>query len=141
MLHNIGRFIGHGSHHKHSYYLIRHAEQLAGFNEHERELMAQIARYHRKSAPKQSHREFGSLGVADQQIVRSLAGMLRVGIALDRSYQRRVTAVTVEPFLTGLMVTLEGARNKLDLELFSARSQVQLLEESLGRAITFTVAS
>ena len=35
LLHNVGRFIAHSAHHKHSYYLIRHSEHLAGFNEHE----------------------------------------------------------------------------------------------------------
>ena len=45
LLHNIGRFVANSSHHKHSYYLIRHSERLAGFSEGELELIALVARY------------------------------------------------------------------------------------------------
>lgn len=50
MLHNAGHFVSHGAHHKHSYYLIRYGE-LLGFTEIELEMIANIARYHRKSPP------------------------------------------------------------------------------------------
>jgi len=60
LLHDVGYFIAYSSHHKHSYHLIRHAE-LFGFSPRERELIAQIARYHRKSLPKRKHETFQAL--------------------------------------------------------------------------------
>ena len=54
ILHNCGVYISHSAHHKHSYYLIRNAEML-GFTELELELIANLARYHRKSKPKKKH--------------------------------------------------------------------------------------
>ncbi|MFM7190528.1 MAG: Ppx/GppA phosphatase family protein, partial [Microcystaceae cyanobacterium] len=51
ILHNCGIYISHSSHHKHSYYLIRHGE-LLGFTEIELELIANLARYHRRNKPK-----------------------------------------------------------------------------------------
>jgi len=134
MLHNIGRFIGHGSHHKHSYYLIRHTEQLAGFNEHERELIAQIARYHRKSAPKPSHAAFTDLAEDDQQVVSVLAGMLRIGIALDRTYRNVAGDVAVTTTDTEVSLRVDG--EDLELELFSARERKGLLEDALGVLVT-----
>ncbi|MEZ4822784.1 MAG: HD domain-containing protein [Ignavibacteria bacterium] len=53
LLHDIGYYISHSDHHKHSYYLIRNADML-GFNDKEIELIANIARYHRKSHPRQN---------------------------------------------------------------------------------------
>lgn len=97
LLHNVGLFISHAAHHRHSYYVIRHTDQLVGFSDHEVELIALIARYHRKSAPKPAHSEFQALPAADQQRVRLLAGMLRVGIALDRTRRQVVEKVTVRP--------------------------------------------
>ena len=38
-------------HHLHTYYVIRNTEHLTGFTDHEIEIIAQVARYHRKSAP------------------------------------------------------------------------------------------
>ena len=88
MVHNVGRFVAHAAHHKHSYYLIRHSEHLVGFNEHEIEVIAQVARYHRKSNPRTKHPEFKALDDADRQRVRVLAGILRIAIGLDRTYRR-----------------------------------------------------
>ncbi|TAF01874.1 MAG: Ppx/GppA family phosphatase, partial [Nostocales cyanobacterium] len=48
ILHNCGHYISHSAHHKHSYYLIRNGE-LLGYNETEIEIIANLARYHRKS--------------------------------------------------------------------------------------------
>src|SRR5690606_20524482 len=57
LLCNVGLFVSHAQHHKHSYYVIRNSEHLLGFTEREIELIALVARYHRKSAPKADHPE------------------------------------------------------------------------------------
>lgn len=139
MLHNIGRFVGHSGHHKHSYYLIRHTEQLAGFNEHERELIALVARYHRKSAPKPSHAEFSALDANDQQVVSVLSGMLRIGIALDRTYRNVATDIDVVISSDGLDIRVDGFG--LELELFAANERKPLLERSLGLPISIRQAT
>lgn len=134
MLHNIGRFIGHSAHHKHSYYLIGNGEQLAGFNQHERELIALVARYHRKSAPKQSHLPYAALRRRDQRVVSILAGMLRVGIALDRTYRNVATNIDVEITADHIDISVEGFG--LEVELFAANERKNLLEHALDRSIT-----
>ena len=84
ILHNCGHFISHSGHHKHSYYLIRHGE-LLGYTETELEVIANIARYHRKSYPKKKHENFQNLTTKyHRQLVSELSAMLRVAVALDR---------------------------------------------------------
>lgn len=84
ILHNCGHFISHSSHHKHSYYLIRNAE-LLGYTETELEMIANIARYHRKSLPKKKHDNFRNLPNKHyRQIVSEMSAMLRLAVALDR---------------------------------------------------------
>jgi len=84
MLHNCGHFVSHSAHHKHSYYLIRNGE-LLGFTETELEVIANIARYHRKSAPKKKHENFRNLPTRyHRQLVTQLSALLRIAIALDR---------------------------------------------------------
>ena len=90
LLANVGLFISHTKHHLHTYYVIRNSEQLTGFTDREIEIIAQVARYHRKSPPKPEHEAFARLWPDDQRLVRSLAALLRVAIGLDRSYERRV---------------------------------------------------
>lgn len=140
LLHNVGLFVAHAAHHRHSYYLIRHAEQLAGFTDREVEVMALVARYHRKSAPKTSHPEYVALDAADRHRVEILAGCLRVGIALDRSYRGVVRRLEVAADADTLTVTV-GVRPGADaeLEIFSARQRSSLLARALGRRIRFEV--
>lgn len=139
ILHNVGRFIAHAAHHKHSYYLIRHSEHLAGFTEQETELIAQVARYHRKSSPRNKHAEFAALDPDDQQRVRVLAGLLRIAIALDRTYRRSVERVTasLDHDLTIFLTTATDA--DVELELFTARERAGLLSLALGTTIEFVV--
>ncbi|MEM7338377.1 MAG: Ppx/GppA phosphatase family protein [Actinomycetota bacterium] len=96
LLHNVGMFISHSGHHKHSYYVIRNSERLTGFTEHEVELVALIARYHRRSLPTQKHRPFAALSADDQYLVSVCAGLLRVAIGLDRRHRGLVVSVATE---------------------------------------------
>ncbi|MBD2277640.1 Ppx/GppA phosphatase family protein [Aphanizomenon flos-aquae] len=84
ILHNCGHYISHSSHHKHSYYLIRNSE-LLGYNETEIEIIANIARYHRKSPPKKKHDSYRNLLHKEHRtMVNQLSAILRLAVALDR---------------------------------------------------------
>ena len=138
MLHNVGRFVGHSAHHRHSYYLIRNSDHLAGFSERELELMAQVARYHRKSEPKTSHGAYMALSPPDRRIVDTLSGMLRIGIALDRTYRNLATDLEVAVSADEVRVAVHGDSDELELELFAATERRGLLERALGRPVTIT---
>ncbi|MEM7759959.1 MAG: Ppx/GppA phosphatase family protein [Cyanobacteria bacterium P01_A01_bin.40] len=96
ILHNCGVYISHSAHHKHSYYLIRHAE-LLGFTELELELIANIARYHRRSKPKKKHEPYNQLPHKQYQlIVRQLSSILRLAVALDRRNKGAIARVNCQ---------------------------------------------
>ncbi|MDE0665405.1 MAG: Ppx/GppA phosphatase family protein [Acidimicrobiaceae bacterium] len=140
LLHNIGRFVAHSSHHKHSYYLIRHSERLAGFTEGDLELIALVARYHRKREPVSSHREFTALAKRDRFRVRVLAGLLRIGIALDRTYRRAVERVHAHVEDDVVRIEVEVAEGSdVDIELFTAQRSADLLAKTLGRRLEFHI--
>ncbi len=89
ILHNSGHFVSHDAHHKHSYYLIRYGE-LLGYTESEIDIIANVARYHRKSPPKKKHQNLQNLSKEQRSIVSQLSAILRIAVALDR---RRIGAV------------------------------------------------
>ena len=96
ILHNCGLYISHSAHHKHSYYLIRNAEML-GFTELELELIANIARYHRKNKPKKKHEPYQKLPHKEYQLmVRQLAAILRLAVALDRRQKGAIAKIKCE---------------------------------------------
>ena len=136
LLSNVGLFISHSAHHKHSYYVIRHAEHLTGFTDDEIELIAQTARYHRRSAPKKKHEAFSALDDEGRRVVRTLAGILRVAIGLDRTHAGLVDRVRViEPdgATGGLAIEVSGRDADLATELYSANERRGLLADVLGR--------
>ena len=136
LLCNVGMFISHSGHHKHSYYVIRNSEHLTGFTDAEIEVIAQVARYHRKSAPKAKHEAFASLDEDDQIVVRTLAGILRVAIGLDRAHRGSVSTLEVREEDDRLLIAV-GSEAGADttVEVWSADERKDLLVEVLDRPI------
>jgi exopolyphosphatase / guanosine-5'-triphosphate,3'-diphosphate pyrophosphatase len=134
LLANVGLVVSHSKHHHHSYYVIRNSE-LTGLTDHEIELIAQIARYHRKSNPKSSHEPFAALGHHDQQLVRTLAGVLRIAIGLDRCHERRVAGVRTEVRSDRAVIEVYADDTDIALELYAANERKDLLEQVLGRRV------
>lgn len=82
LLHDIGIFVNNRRHHKHSYYLIKNS-QIPGMHYKEQNIVAAIARYHRRTFPKIIHPEYGSLVTEEKIIVNDLSAILRVADSLD----------------------------------------------------------
>ena len=61
LLHDVGYHIAHEAHQKHALYLIKHSE-LTGFSEAERHVIANVARYHRGTPPRERHPDYAALG-------------------------------------------------------------------------------
>ncbi|MBE0645328.1 MAG: Ppx/GppA family phosphatase [Bacteroidetes bacterium] len=129
VLHDIGYHISHAQHHKHSYYLIRHSE-LLGFTDREIEIIANVARYHRKSHPKSKHEGFPALAERDQTIVQALSAILRIADGLDRRHQDIFAAVTVDRSDGGITLRLALKRDTdPGIELWGAERRKELFEE------------
>ena len=131
LLANTGLTVSHARHHLHSYYIIRNAD-LLGLSQHDIELVAQVARYHRKSEPKGEHPAFAALGDEDKAKVTVLAGVLRVAIGLDRTHDGRVTDATLETGKKKIRISA-SARDGSDisLNLYAANERRRLLEVAL----------
>ena len=92
VLHDIGDYIHYSGHHKHSYYLIQHAD-IMGLTPDERAIVANIARYHRKGPPDTTHPNFRDLTKEARGKVRGLAAILRLADALDREHKQKIESV------------------------------------------------
>jgi exopolyphosphatase/guanosine-5'-triphosphate,3'-diphosphate pyrophosphatase len=130
LLHDVGHHISYPGHHKHTYYLIKNGD-LRGFHPAEIEVLANVARYHRRGHPKRKHPGFGSLPGPSRRAVRTLAGLLRVADALDRSHKQPVQRLVVSERRDALRIAAE-ARGDCELELWGVAGRLSLLEETLG---------
>jgi len=123
ILHNCGHHVGHSSHHKHSYYLIRHAE-LLGYNEIEIETIANLARYHRKNNPKKRHESYRNLtSKKHRKIVEQISSFLRLAVALDRRQIGAIRSIKCQylPDVQELRLLIDSSQPMDDcaLELWS----------------------
>src|SRR5256714_3193738 len=135
LLHDVGTFVSYNRHHKHGYYLLFYAD-LPGFTDRERELIATIARYHRRSVPKDRHEVFQLLTPAERVVVRGLAAILRVADGLDRGHRRQVRRLEVSRRAPGMRIDV-WAEKGADLEVWSAQQKSELLAEVSGGPVRF----
>jgi exopolyphosphatase/guanosine-5'-triphosphate,3'-diphosphate pyrophosphatase len=136
-LHDIGQFVSYASHHKHSYYLIK-ASQLIGVNPDQLELIANIARYHRKAMPKATHENYRALLLKDRVIVSKLASLLRLADAMDRDHSSRVKGFRAEFKRPTFSVKLIGHGDML-LERWALLKKCDLFEKTFK--VKFAVRS
>lgn len=144
ILHNCGIYISHSSHHKHSYYLIRHAE-LLGYTEVELELIANIARYHRRSRPKKRHEAYIKLSEPYRLIVRQLSALLRLAVALDRrqcgAIEQMECRYDPEYRQLHLHLTPSHAQDDCALELWNLEYKKVIFEEEFGVKVVATLGT
>ncbi|MGW8255873.1 MAG: Ppx/GppA phosphatase family protein [Thermoguttaceae bacterium] len=133
LLHEIGGFVSNRAHHKHSAYLISNSE-IFGLNRSEINIVAQIARYHRRSVPRQSHPEYMALSREVRAVVNKLAAILRVADALIRGNYRRPQDVQLQRQGDDLIVGFPGPGSLL-LEQRAVSAKGDLFEEVYGLKI------
>jgi exopolyphosphatase/guanosine-5'-triphosphate,3'-diphosphate pyrophosphatase len=133
LLHDIGYMDGYQGHHKTAYRLIMQSE-LPGLTDREKQIVANVARYHRGSRPKLEHKGYAALDADDREIVAMLGAILRLADGLDRSH---VDAVRdLEVWLDGgcLAVIVDCPLGCVD-EVWAGEKKGSFLGELLGMEI------
>jgi exopolyphosphatase / guanosine-5'-triphosphate,3'-diphosphate pyrophosphatase len=133
LLHEIGMFVSISAYHKHSMYLIQNSE-LFGLSRTDQQIVALVARYHRRASPKPTHIGYASMSRQDRIVVSKLASILRVADALDRSYSQRIRDFTCAVKKDRLIITVPGV-DDLSLEQIALKQTAQLFEETYGLSV------
>jgi exopolyphosphatase/guanosine-5'-triphosphate,3'-diphosphate pyrophosphatase len=138
LLHDIGWHIARSGHHKHSMYLIQHGD-LKNFSREEIEIIAHIARYHRKTLPKPKHLSYARLPARARKIIDTGAALLRVADGLDRSHCAVVKDLKCRISARDVKCLLQ-TRSDAQLELWGAARKSKWFEKIFNRPISFEVA-
>lgn len=136
-LHDVGATIGYARHHRHSEYLITHGG-LAGFAAEEVAVIAQVARYHRKGRPKDSHEGFARLDPWLKPVVEKLAALLRIADGLDRSRRQLVRDVDVTLRRRKVVLSVIASGDPA-LEVWAAKEKAALFTRVFGRRVEIVV--
>ncbi len=137
-LHDIGGFISFKSHHLHSHYIIGNTE-LLGFDQIEINIMANIARFHRKKLPKRKDLALAELDERSSNIVIILSMLLRLAEKLDRSH----TYLVKKAEFTGkdrAKVTLAiWPEGNCELEVWGVEENMRAFEKIFNKNLALNV--
>jgi len=134
-LHDVGDFISFNDHHLHSHYIISHAE-LLGFSSREVQIMANLAKYHRKRSPKERSVDLKGLSDADQQMVLRLSTFLRMAESLDRSHSNLVQSVRFSKVTKSSVRLIITASGDPQLEMWRLEEDRKVFKKAFGRDLT-----
>eukprot|EP00271_Cylindrocystis_brebissonii_P013819 TRINITY_DN3413_c0_g1_i6.p1 TRINITY_DN3413_c0_g1~~TRINITY_DN3413_c0_g1_i6.p1 ORF type:complete len:758 (-),score=121.71 TRINITY_DN3413_c0_g1_i6:752-3025(-) len=147
VLHYVGMFISHKSYHKHSHYLIKNNEHLLGFTPMEVEMIALLARYHRKKVPSAKDEELAKLPEDIQRQLKALCAIIRVAVALDRCDSGAVETVTVLQDHDSCVLAVTPAQDPatgrfkdVSLEVWAAQQELDFFEKTFKRRSSIMVA-
>ncbi len=135
-LHDIGHFVSASSHHKHSYYLIAHSD-LPGFTDQERQMIALLCRYHRKSMPLPRHSPFQAIDPDARRAITALTPLLRIADSLDRSHEQRVSDLQVQIRNGSVTLGLE-AQADTDLEMWAVERVADAFRETYQTSLSLS---
>jgi exopolyphosphatase/guanosine-5'-triphosphate,3'-diphosphate pyrophosphatase len=133
LLHDIGLFVGLRAHHRHAQYLIS-ASEIFGLTSDDRDVIANVARYHRRALPQRSHLPYIALDRQDRVRVNKLAAILRVANALDAEHAQKIRNVAVRRDESGWVLDIEGAGD-LSLERMAAEARADLFLDVFGKRL------
>jgi exopolyphosphatase/guanosine-5'-triphosphate,3'-diphosphate pyrophosphatase len=129
-----GHYINDSAHHKHAYYIVSNVD-LSGFENREREFIANLCRYHRKAMPSATHSEYQALAPDDRRPLLLLIPVLRLADNLARSPQNdAVEMVSCEIQPTRVFVRLRAPREP-DLAEWAASRVSDVFDEVYGKSI------
>lgn len=132
MLHDIGQYISYERHHKHSFYIISNSE-LPGFDKQQMLLIANIARYHRRSEPKPEHSGFAALSSIEQTKVKMLGSILRLADALDSEHLQRISNFNIDIGDSEILLEFDPGQGMS--ETLKLAKKGQMLEKILAKRL------
>lgn len=130
ILHDCGRYISLSGHHKHSRYLIQNSD-LFGLNRSDINIIALVARYHRRAEPKPTHSDYNALSRSDKLVINKLAAILRVADALDNLHTQDAEECTISRTESELRFRIKKASD-LNTARLALKDKAFLFEQIFG---------
>jgi CHAD domain-containing protein len=108
LLQEVGRFKRKKAHHKESYRTIRRVTPPVGWTKSDLELVALIARFHRRALPSLDHKALEAYQLPLRHVLLLLTGLLRMANGFSAKPYRAVRRLEVENCAGVIVVRAEG---------------------------------
>jgi exopolyphosphatase / guanosine-5'-triphosphate,3'-diphosphate pyrophosphatase len=113
---------------------------LRGFSPDERNMLANLVRYHRRALPRMSHDAFAALPSKARKVVKGLTAILRIADGLDMSHFSVVEEVrcTMGKKKVHFQLLTNAAHPKVELDLWAAKDHARYFEKLFDVDTSFT---
>ncbi len=139
MLSEIGKFLNHQGHHRHTQYMISSSE-IYGYTAQQRTIVSAIARYLGKTRPQPGDRAMRNIPPQEHGNVARSVVLLRLARALNQDRASDVLRVAARVYPKRVLLELEPGRTGAELELWSLRKEAAYFREVFGRELFVTLA-
>jgi exopolyphosphatase/guanosine-5'-triphosphate,3'-diphosphate pyrophosphatase len=133
MVHDIGMCVSNRKHHKHTYDLIR-THRFGMWRPEEVDLIALVARHHRKAEPDMKSIEYAVLPENERTVVRKLVAILRLSDGLDRAHLSTLTDLEITWDCRTIEVRIHSYRD-CGTEIWGAERKAAMFETVFGRRV------
>jgi exopolyphosphatase/guanosine-5'-triphosphate,3'-diphosphate pyrophosphatase len=138
MMQDVGKFMNHQGHHRHTQYIIANSE-IFGFSPEQRAIVAAIARYMGRSRPEPMDRPMRSVPVEEHGNVQRAVVLLRMALALNQDRATAAIKLRTRVFPKTVQMELMPARGGAELEMWSLKKEAAYFREVFRRELAVDV--
>jgi exopolyphosphatase/guanosine-5'-triphosphate,3'-diphosphate pyrophosphatase len=139
MMQDVGKYMNHQGHHRHTQYIIANSE-IFGFSPEQRAVVAAIARYMGKSRPVSLDRMMRSVPIEEHDPVMRSVVLLRLALALNQDRASAVVRMRVRVYPKRVLLELLPGRGGAELEAWSLKKEAAYFREVFKRDLAVEVA-
>ncbi len=139
MMQEVGKFMNHQGHHRHTQYIIANSE-IFGFSPEQRSIVAAIARYLGKSRPDAMDRPLRGITVEEQSRIERAVVLLRLAVALNQDRASAVVQIRTRVYPKRVVLEIVPGRGGAELELWAVRKEAPYFREVFRRELFVEVA-
>jgi exopolyphosphatase/guanosine-5'-triphosphate,3'-diphosphate pyrophosphatase len=139
MMQDVGKFMNHQGHHRHTQYIIANSE-IFGFSPEQRAIVSAIARYLGKSRPDAMDRVMRSIPIEEHTHVLASVVLLRLALALNQDRASAAVRMRVHVYPKRVALDLVPGRGGAELEAWSLKKEAAYFREVFRRDLAVEVA-
>ncbi len=139
MMQEVGKFMNHQGHHRHTQYIIANSE-IFGFSPEQRMIVAAIARYLGKSRPDAMDRLLRVLPLEVHRPVTLAVVLLRLAVALNQDRASAIVGLKTVVYPKRVVLEIIPGRGGAALEAWAVKKEASYFREVFRRELFVEVA-
>ena len=139
MMQDVGKYMNHQGHHRHTQYIIANSE-IFGFSPEQRAIVSAVARYMGKSRPDPLDRVMRVIPIEEHAHVVASVVMLRLAEALNQDRASAVVQMQIHVYPKRVVIEIVPGRGGAELEAWSLKKEAAYFREVFRRDLTVEVA-